>query len=104
MCVLYMPTVWRALHAIPHPLWTFSQTGFFLLPTALVLCVCFTGLYTGVVWGVWMNCPLSGQGLQGAHASLLDAACAVDLVMLGCGYAHIRVHTHFLLWDRKSKR
>ena len=28
------PTVWRALHAIPHPLWTFSQTGFFLLPTA----------------------------------------------------------------------
>ena len=27
--------LWRALHAIPHPLWKFGWTGFFLLPTAL---------------------------------------------------------------------
>ena len=29
------PTLWRALHAIPHPLGKFGRTGFFLLPTAL---------------------------------------------------------------------
>ena len=29
------PTLWRALHAIPHPLGKFGWTGFFLLPTAL---------------------------------------------------------------------
>ena len=63
-------------------------------------------LYRPVRWGgsgsldklptLWSR-SAGGTGLH-------DAACAVDLVMLGCGYAHIRVHTHFLSWDRKSKR
>ena len=30
------PRLWRALHTIPHPLWKFGQTWFFLLPMALV--------------------------------------------------------------------
>ena len=29
------PTLWCALHAIPHSLLKFGRTGFFLLPTAL---------------------------------------------------------------------
>ena len=33
----YTPRLWRALHAIPHPLWKFGRTGFFLLPMALFL-------------------------------------------------------------------
>ena len=32
------PRLWRALHAIPHPLWKFAQTGFLLLPMALHKC------------------------------------------------------------------
>ena len=29
------PRVYHALHAIPHPLWKFGWTGFFMLPMAL---------------------------------------------------------------------
>ena len=31
------PRLWHALHAIPHPLGKFGQTGFCLLPTALII-------------------------------------------------------------------
>ena len=63
-------------------------------------------LYRPVRWGgsgssdelptLWSR-STGGTGLH-------DAACAVDLVMLGCEYAHIRTCTHtFSVMEQKEQ-